>query len=184
MVYLAVSKKRQRVKIGFTDNLAERMSTLRREEAEDLKVELELVGDRKVEGELHMLFVSHRREGEWFVLDSEVQDFISAGGELWTVRQIITPVDFWCGAPTRQDVEAANDWGGDAGIPLKERFASAARVALRRFGRDADDLLDEHVVGWSCADGLALEPNVLAWKSGNNGTTYIAKCVKQFRRAR
>lgn len=61
-----------RVKIGYTSKLKDRLSAIRPEEL--MATER---GGRRRERELHQRFDSYRVSGEWFSLEGEVADYIS-----------------------------------------------------------------------------------------------------------
>jgi hypothetical protein len=67
---------RNRVKIGFTEDIRKRMQGLRCGSASTLKVVLVLPGDMKTEAAYHEYFAKYRLHGEWFRFGWRLRMFI------------------------------------------------------------------------------------------------------------
>lgn len=74
MIYFL--KLEQFVKIGFTNNPHNRITTLQSGLPEKVELIYLMDGGRKEEKELHLKFSGNRREGEWFILVDEILDYI------------------------------------------------------------------------------------------------------------
>ena len=77
MIYFIVQDNRF-VKIGYTDNLVDRMKSLQTASPKTLKVKALLDGGCKTEAELHRMFAQARARGEWFQQTREVKWFMRA----------------------------------------------------------------------------------------------------------
>ena len=66
------------IKIGWTNKLRTRFSTLRMDNFHDLKILKIIPGDRKLESRLHQKFALLRIKGEWFKPAKILLDYIDA----------------------------------------------------------------------------------------------------------
>jgi len=70
------------VKIGFSHkNVKNRISQIQTSLPFKLKALLIINGDRKFEKELHFKFRNTRKNGEWFLLDKDMLDYIDSNKE-------------------------------------------------------------------------------------------------------
>lgn len=67
------------VKIGWSDDLERRLSTIRRSLPEQIKVHAALECHRKNERILHRQFAKYRTRGEWFRHEGELAQWIKGG---------------------------------------------------------------------------------------------------------
>jgi hypothetical protein len=83
VVYVARGEGRDRVKIGYTMQLRERMRRLR------CKPIMTIAAGPDVERFLHTLFEDQRIDGEWFAVDGRLSDFLAIveEGEVGELRQ-------------------------------------------------------------------------------------------------
>lgn len=66
-----------RVKIGYTTNLKERLKNFRTTLIDDFEVILTVPGTTALERHFHQRFDAYRIKGEWFSLSDEIRDFVS-----------------------------------------------------------------------------------------------------------
>lgn len=76
VVYFVRNFEASTVKIGYTKNIAERMSSLRTASCAPLALVLCFPGDKLLEETLHRRFHAARIRGEWFHLTSDLESFI------------------------------------------------------------------------------------------------------------
>ena len=74
MIYFAQSMNGGPIKIGFSDDVDKRMSSLRSSNPEPLILLGVMEGDRVEEKKVHRLF--KRKRGEWFYDSPELREFI------------------------------------------------------------------------------------------------------------
>ena len=84
MIYFIqeVGLLRNRVKIGFTDDLKSRLGGIRGDSPSPVKVLLVLSGDRKTEAIYHEYFARYRLHREWFKFGRKLRLFIRANRNL------------------------------------------------------------------------------------------------------
>lgn len=76
-VYFLKAKSLGLIKIGFSGNVAKRVSSLQTSSPDDLLLMKIIKGGQKVEATLHQKFAKLRVRGEWFSPDKELVDFIT-----------------------------------------------------------------------------------------------------------
>ncbi len=76
MIYFVQNKARNAVKIGFSENLEARLKVLQTVSLDPLELIGTIEGDRDAEKELHKKFKDFKIRGEWFLMDSELKDFV------------------------------------------------------------------------------------------------------------
>ena len=74
MIYFVQAYLGGPIKIGFTDNLTKRLSSLRSSNPEHLVLLGVMEGDREVEKRIHALF--DQKQGEWFYPSPDLMAFI------------------------------------------------------------------------------------------------------------
>lgn len=67
-----------RVKIGFANNVAKRLSALQTSCPFELRLLASFQGKMKREREFHERFAALRMSGEWFRLEGEIKDFLES----------------------------------------------------------------------------------------------------------
>jgi hypothetical protein len=80
-VYFIHARETALVKIGYTTNVKNRLSTLQTSSAHRLDTITTAPGDLGLEAELHHLFRRYRREGEWFEFPECLINRASEGAE-------------------------------------------------------------------------------------------------------
>ena len=65
------------VKIGFTDNPKKRISTIQVSVPTKIEMMLLIEGGRKLEKELHDRFHKQRTNGEWFLIDEDIDNYLA-----------------------------------------------------------------------------------------------------------
>lgn len=80
MIYFL--KAEQKIKIGYSSNPINRISSIQTATPYKLEVMLIINGDRDKESELHTLFKNFRGPGEWFDYSPEIKDFITNNKKL------------------------------------------------------------------------------------------------------
>lgn len=88
MIYLIANEETQTCKIGFTDDLKSRFSSLQSSNSSKLHIYGYIQGDRNLEKELHESFKDLRKQGEWFYLDEKIcnhfdADIVSINGSIF-----------------------------------------------------------------------------------------------------
>lgn len=77
VVYFIADAKSKMVKIGYTTNIANRLSQLQVSHHSKLEVLATIPGDENLESQLHRQFKKQRAEGEWFRVDTELAGYIN-----------------------------------------------------------------------------------------------------------
>ncbi len=80
MVYFV--SQGNKVKIGFTNNIKQRMKNIKTSSPLSLKLLGTIDGDRNVEKELHLKFHQYRLSGEWFLWSDEIKDYINQHNQI------------------------------------------------------------------------------------------------------
>lgn len=122
MIYFVQGEDGGRIKIGFTTNLAERLSALGTGTGTKLVVLGVRDGDRSDEVALHRRFAAHRTIGEWFEPASDILSFVNSDTEPW-VRPCIRR-----GRPRKY-------------APPRERDSSETNVLPRKYARQPGGII-------------------------------------------
>ena len=80
--YVYFVQSGESVKIGFSQNVGNRLKALRTGTAEGAKIVLVIPGTQGTERYFHAHFAAHRLSGEWFRLDGALAAFIAASPSL------------------------------------------------------------------------------------------------------
>ncbi len=82
MVYFV--SQGNKVKIGFTNNIKQRMKNIKTSSPLSLKLLGTIDGDRNVEKELHLKFHQYKDNlfGEWFQWSDEIRDYINQNNQM------------------------------------------------------------------------------------------------------
>jgi hypothetical protein len=125
MIYFILDQTHQAIKIGFTQNLKQRIRGLQWGTLSKLILLGSMEGDRRTEERLHVRFAGLHISGEWFRETPELRVFLAqacAGGEetndisdqpakdgYWTVEQLQYHIPI--------DVATMLDWIENGGLP-------------------------------------------------------------------
>jgi hypothetical protein len=96
MIYFARNSKATRVKIGYTNDIARRLSSIRNRFKDELVIVLVVEGDKKDEARLHHHFArerfktGRRRGREWFRLTKRIWSYVANNlhRSLFTVEEM------------------------------------------------------------------------------------------------
>lgn len=77
MVYFLTTEKQESIKIGFSNDPYKRLATLQTSHPDKLYYLRILEGDISIEKNLHNKFKHLRINGEWFLYDQEILDYIT-----------------------------------------------------------------------------------------------------------
>lgn len=78
MIYFVKNGNDNEIKIGYADNVKQRMCSLQTSNSNDLKLIGVMEGEKVVEQNIHERFAHLRVRGEWFTLSDELRDFVNA----------------------------------------------------------------------------------------------------------
>lgn len=107
-----------RVKIGFTDNLPQRLVQLQTANADPLILEVAIDGDRNLEAQFHEQFKDYRLNGEWFSWQGALRmviETIRAGARPKGREDIRLLCEYVLSRQYKEQLEAATKAGGETG---------------------------------------------------------------------
>ena len=102
------------VKIGYTLEPKRRVIEIQVSMPTELKVLLIIEGNKKLEKELHSLFVSLKTRGEWFLLDGVIEEYIELN------REIDLRYEYGFGVPVTNELMPIRRHRIDCGLTLKQ----------------------------------------------------------------
>ena len=91
VVYFIADETGEKVKIGITEDVQQRLRSLQMSSPTPLRLSGTIRGGRRVEAELHERFARIRLHGEWFKLTPELDKYIQAHAE--RVSSLSVPSD-------------------------------------------------------------------------------------------
>jgi hypothetical protein len=135
LVYFVMNYDTGAVKIGFTTNIKERLSSLRSGAGARLEVLRSIEGGEKRERWLHKRFAHLRREGEWFGFHDDMLTVVPPD-EVPDVRRMTVRRDVKLTA--REKLRSADAQSADLRL--------GAKSALLLFGSSLTDEQADHVL--------------------------------------
>lgn len=131
MIYFVESSDGLRVKIGTTIRLSVRLKQLRAKHGKGLKVMAVTEGSFVEESKLHADFAHLRLEGEWFLFESPIRDFVRDYADAWDgTNEVPFPPPDETLAQTKVDrliVSRLRQVAGYRGVTLAELISDILR---------------------------------------------------------
>lgn len=132
MIYFVESSDGLRVKIGTTIRLSVRIKQLRAKYGEGLKIVAVTEGSFVEESKLHAGFADLRLEGEWFLFESPIRDFVRDHADAWDGTDEV-PLVYMPGVSIDPEVhERATKAASLMGMSLADYASAVLRKAADR----------------------------------------------------